>query len=106
MKTLEDKPSKYFESDFLGAEVVTVGAGSRTLRDAVNEALRAWVMKLETAHYVIGSTLASTPSLPSSELSSPSSVTRPRPRCSKNRGKHPDAVVSCVGSGNNAVGMF
>jgi tryptophan synthase len=90
----------------LGAKVVAVEAGSKTLRDAVNEALRAWVVDLDTTHYIIGSAIGPHP-FPTIVRTFQSVIGREtKEQMLEKRGKLPDAVVACVGGGSNAVGMF
>lgn len=90
----------------LGAKVVAVEAGSRTLRDAVNEALRAWVVNLEDTHYIIGSAIGPHP-FPTIVRTFQSVIgNETKEQMLAKRGKLPDAVVACVGGGSNAVGMF
>lgn len=90
----------------LGAKVVAVEAGSKTLRDAVNEALRAWVVELDTTHYIIGSAIGPHP-FPTIVRTFQSVIgTETKAQMMEKRGKLPDAVVACVGGGSNAVGMF
>jgi tryptophan synthase len=95
-----------FRMKLLGAKVVAVEAGSRTLRDAVNEALRAWVVNLEDTHYIIGSAIGPHP-FPTIVRTFQSVIgTETKAQMLEKRGKLPDAVVACVGGGSNAVGMF
>lgn len=95
-----------FRMKLLGAKVVAVEAGSRTLRDAVNEALRAWVVHLEDTHYIIGSAIGPHP-FPTIVRTFQSVIGREtKAQMLEKRGKLPDAVVACVGGGSNAVGMF
>lgn len=95
-----------FRIKLLGAQVVAVEAGSRTLRDAVNEALRAWVVNLETTHYIIGSAIGPHP-FPTIVRTFQSVIGQEtKEQMQEKRGKLPDAVVACVGGGSNAVGMF
>lgn len=90
----------------LGAKVVAVEAGSKTLRDAVNEALRAWVVELDTTHYIIGSAIGPHP-FPTIVRTFQSVIGREtKEQMMEKRGKLPDAVAACVGGGSNAVGMF
>jgi len=90
----------------LGAKVVAVEAGSKTLRDAVNEALRAWVIDLDTTHYIIGSAIGPHP-FPTIVRTFQSVIgNETREQMLEKRGKLPDAVVACVGGGSNATGMF
>lgn len=95
-----------FRIKLLGASVVAVEAGSQTLRDAVNEAMRAWVVKLDTTHYIIGSAIGPHP-FPTIVRTFQSIIGREtKEQMQAKRGKLPDAVVACVGGGSNAVGMF
>ncbi|GKU02886.1 tryptophan synthase [Fusarium langsethiae] len=95
-----------FRMRLLGAKVVAVEAGSKTLRDAVNEALRAWVVDLDTTHYIIGSAIGPHP-FPTIVRTFQSVIGREtKEQMLEKRGKLPDAVVACVGGGSNAVGMF
>ena len=95
-----------FRMKLLGAKVVAVDAGSKTLRDAVNEALRAWVANLTTIHYIIGSAIGPHP-FPTIVRTFQSVIgNETKEQLQALRGKLPDAVVACVGGGSNAVGMF
>lgn len=95
-----------FRMKLLGASVVAVEAGSRTLRDAVNEALRAWVVELDTTHYIIGSAIGPHP-FPTIVRTFQSVIgDETKVQMKAEIGKLPDAVVACVGGGSNAVGMF
>jgi tryptophan synthase len=95
-----------FRIKLLGAKVVAVEAGSRTLRDAVNESLRAWVVNLDTTHYIIGSAIGPHP-FPTIVRTFQSVIgNETKEAMLKLRGKLPDAVVACVGGGSNATGMF
>ena len=95
-----------FRMKLLGASVVAVEAGSRTLRDAVNEALRQWVTELETTHYIIGSAIGPHP-FPTIVRTFQSVIGKEaKEQMMALTGKLPTAVVACVGGGSNAVGMF
>lgn len=95
-----------FRMKLLGAKVVAVEAGSRTLRDAVNEALRAWVVNLDDTHYIIGSAIGPHP-FPTIVRTFQSVIgNETKAQMLEKCGKLPDAVVACVGGGSNAVGMF
>lgn len=95
-----------FRMKLLGAKVVAVEAGSKTLRDAVNEALRFWVMNLHDTHYIIGSAIGPHP-FPTIVRTFQSVIgNETKEQMLKLRGKLPDAVVACVGGGSNATGMF
>ncbi|PPJ54183.1 hypothetical protein CBER1_01047 [Cercospora berteroae] len=95
-----------FRMKLLGASVVAVEAGSRTLRDAVNEALRKWVEKLDTTHYIIGSAIGPHP-FPTMVRTFQSVIgNETKEQMQELTGRLPDAVVACVGGGSNATGMF
>ena len=95
-----------FRMKLLGAKVVAVEAGSRTLRDAVNEALRAWVVELDTTHYIIGSAIGPHP-FPTIVRTFQSVIgDETKLQMKELTGRLPDAVIACVGGGSNAVGMF
>ena len=95
-----------FRIKLLGAKVIAVEAGSRTLRDAVNEAMRAWVVDLSTTHYIIGSAIRPHP-FPTIVRTFQSVIgNETKEQMQKLTGKLPDAVVACVGGGSNATGMF
>ncbi|OTB04822.1 hypothetical protein M426DRAFT_320406 [Hypoxylon sp. CI-4A] len=95
-----------FRMRLLGAKVIAVEAGSKTLRDAVNEALRYWVVHLDDTHYIIGSAIGPHP-FPTIVRTFQSVIgNETKAQMQEKRGKLPDAVVACVGGGSNAVGMF
>ena len=95
-----------FRIKLLGAQVISVEAGSQTLRDAVNEALRAWVVNLSSTHYIIGSAIGPHP-FPTIVRTFQSVIgNETKEQMQAKKGKLPDAVVACVGGGSNAVGMF
>jgi len=90
----------------LGAEVVPVESGSRTLKDAINEAIRDWVTNVRTTHYVIGSVVGPHP-YPAMVRDFQSVIGREtRAQMLEKTGRLPDVVVACVGGGSNAIGMF
>jgi tryptophan synthase beta chain len=90
----------------LGAEVRPVSSGSKTLRDAVNEALRDWMSSVETTHYIIGSVIGPHP-FPRIVRDFQSVIGREaREQSLKQIGRLPDLVIACVGGGSNAAGMF
>ena len=95
-----------FRIKLLGGKVIAVEAGARTLRDAVNEALRAWVVDLPNTHYIIGSAIGPHP-FPTIVRTFQSVIgNETKEQFQQLRGKLPDAVVACVGGGSNAAGMF
>jgi tryptophan synthase beta chain len=91
----------------LGAEVVPVTAGSRTLKEAVNEALRDWAASVRTTHYIIGSVVGPHPFPVLVRDLQRVIGDEARPQfVDANRGDDPDVVAACVGGGSNAIGMF
>lgn len=90
----------------LGAKVVPVEYGSKTLKDAVNEALKFWMENLDKAHYCIGSVLGPRP-YPEMNRYFQSVIGREiRSELKEREGKLPDVVIACVGGGSNAIGSF
>jgi tryptophan synthase beta chain len=95
-----------FSMKLLGAEVRPVGSGSRTLRDAVNEAFRDWMSSVDSTHYCLGSVVGPHP-FPRIVRDFQSIIGREtRAQCLEQLGRLPDLVVACVGGGSNAAGMF
>ena len=92
--------------ELLGAEVVPVTAGSRTLKEAVNEALRDWAASVRTTHYVIGSVVGPHP-FPQLVRDLQRVIgDEARAQFAEATGGDPDVVAACVGGGSNAIGMF
>jgi tryptophan synthase beta chain len=90
----------------LGAEVVGVDSGSRTLKDAINEAMRDWVTSVTDTYYLLGSVLGPHP-YPLMVRDFQSVIGREaRPQILELAGRLPDAIVACVGGGSNAMGIF
>ena len=90
----------------LGAEVVPVTSGSRTLKDAINEAMRDWVTNVETTHYLLG-TVAGPHPFPTMVRDFHRIIgVEARAQVLEFTGKLPDAVLACVGGGSNAIGIF
>ena len=95
-----------FKMRALGTEVVAVESGSRTLRDAINEALRDWMASVEHTHYIIGSVVGPHP-FPMIVRDFQAVIGRETRQQSLERlGRLPDVVVACVGGGSNSAGMF
>jgi len=95
-----------FRMRLLGAEVVTVNAGTRTLKDAINEALRDWVTNVRDTYYLLGSALGPHP-YPLMVREFQSVIGREaREQILSATGKLPRAVIACVGGGSNAIGIF
>jgi tryptophan synthase beta chain len=95
-----------FRMELLGAEVIPVGSGSRTLKDAINEALRDWVASVETTHYCIGSVMGPHPYPWMVRELQRIIGDEARVQCDELLGGPPDYVVACVGGGSNAAGIF
>lgn len=95
-----------FRMKLLGAEVVPVRSGSRTLKDAINEALRDWVTNIRTTHYILGSVTGPHP-FPKMVRYFQSVIGREaKQQILEREGRLPDYVVACVGGGSNAIGIF
>jgi len=95
-----------FNMKTMGAEVRSVTSGSRTLRDAINEAMRDWMASVETTHYIIGSVVGPHP-FPMIVRDFQSVIGREaRAQCLEMCGRLPDEVIACVGGGSNSAGMF
>jgi tryptophan synthase beta chain len=95
-----------FNMRTMGAEVRPVTTGSRTLRDAINEAMRDWMASVESTHYIIGSVVGPHP-FPKIVRDFQSVIGREtREQCLRLLGRLPDEVVACVGGGSNSAGMF
>jgi tryptophan synthase beta chain len=95
-----------FRMRLLGAEVRGVDSGSRTLKDAINEAMRDWVTNVRTTHYLLGSVLGAHP-YPTMVRDFHKVIGREaRAQILKAEGKLPSVVVACVGGGSNAIGVF
>nr|AFA52582.1 tryptophan synthase alpha/beta chains [Vaucheria litorea] len=95
-----------FRMNMLGAKVVPVKSGSRTLKDAINEAMRDWVTNVRTTHYLIGSAIGPHP-FPKIVRDFQSVIGKEaRAQMLEKVGRLPDYVIACVGGGSNAIGMF
>jgi len=95
-----------FRMKMLGATVVPVDSGSKTLKDAINEAMRDWVTNVRTTHYIIGSAIGPHP-FPTIVRDFQSVIGREaRAQMLEQAGKLPDVAVACVGGGSNAIGLF
>jgi tryptophan synthase beta chain len=103
---IERQALNVYRMKLLGAEVYSVDSGTKTLKDAMNEAMRDWVTNVEDTHYIIGSVAGPHPypeivrdfnSIVGKEL---------KIQSKKEFGKYPDIIVACVGGGSNAMGIF
>src|SRR4029453_17631866 len=95
-----------FRMRLLGAEVTPVSSGSRTLKDAVNEAMRDWVASVETTHYCLGSVMGPHPYPWMVRELQRVLGDEAREQCRALTGADPDVVVACIGGGSNAAGIF
>ena len=95
-----------FRMRLLGAEVRGVDSGSRTLKDAINEAMRDWVTNVRTTHYLLGSVLGAHP-YPTMVRDFHKVIGREaRAQILRAEGKLPKAIIACVGGGSNSIGIF
>lgn len=95
-----------FRMELLGAKVVSVTSGSRTLKDATNEALRYWVANVNDTHYIIGSVMGPHP-FPMIVRDFQSVIGKEtKQQYVEREGKLPDALIACIGGGSNSMGMF
>ncbi len=95
-----------YRMKLLGAEVIPVHSGSRTLKDAMNEAMRDWVTNVDNTHYIIG-TVAGPDPYPRLVRDFQSVIGKEtRIQCLEQVGRLPDTLVACVGGGSNAIGLF
>jgi tryptophan synthase beta chain len=103
---VERQALNVFRMRLLGARVIPVESGSRTLKDAINEALRDWVTNVRTTYYLLGSALGPHP-YPVMVRDFQSVIGREtRQQARRALGRLPDVVVACVGGGSNAIGLF
>ncbi len=103
---MERQALNVFRMRLLGAEVLSVEAGSRTLKDAINEAMRDWVTNVSDTYYLLGSVLGPHP-YPLMVREFQSVIGREaRAQILELSGRLPDAIVACVGGGSNAIGIF
>jgi tryptophan synthase beta chain len=103
---VERQALNVFRMKLLGAEVEAVHSGSRTLKDAVNEAMRDWVATVESTHYCLGSVMGPHPYPYMVREFHRVIGTEAREQCRSRYGDDPDVVVACVGGGSNAIGIF
>jgi tryptophan synthase beta chain len=103
---MERQALNVFRMKLLGARVIAVESGSRTLKDAINEALRDWVTNIRTTYYLFGSVLGPHP-YPVMVRDFQAVIGREARRQARAMiGRLPDVVVACVGGGSNAIGLF
>lgn len=103
---VERQEMNVFRMKMMGAKVVPVSSGSRTLKDATNEAIRDWVTNVENTHYIIGSVVGPHP-YPMIVRDFQTVIgTETKAQINKAESRNPDYIVACVGGGSNAIGMF
>mmetsp|Transcript_97997 Transcript_97997/g.247297 ORF Transcript_97997/g.247297 Transcript_97997/m.247297 type:complete len:701 (-) Transcript_97997:37-2139(-) len=113
---MERQALNVFRMKMLGAKVVPAESGSKTLKDAINEAMRDWVTNIRTTHYIIGSAVGPHPFpdivrelqavIGNEARAQMLNQTDKHPTFTNGPGRLPDTVVACVGGGSNAIGMF
>lgn len=105
-KDIERQKMNVLRMKLLGANVIAVDSGSRTLKDAINEALRDWTANVNTTHYLLGSVLGPCP-YPSMIKFFQSVIGKEtKKQILEAEGRLPDLIVACVGGGSNAIGIF
>ena len=103
---MERQRPNVFRMELMGAKVVPVSSGTRTLKDAVNEALRDWAASVQHTHYLLGSVVGPHP-FPLMVRDFQSVIGREaREQVLGKEGRLPDAIIACVGGGSNAIGIF
>ena len=103
---MERQRLNVFRMRLLGAEVVGVDSGSRTLKDAINEAMRDWVTNVQTTHYLLGSVLGAHPYPQIVRDFHKIIGEEARAQILQAEGRLPDYLFACVGGGSNAIGLF
>lgn len=103
---IERQQLNVFRMQLMGAEVIPVKTGTRTLKDAVNEALRRWVSELDITHYVLGSVVGPHPYPTMVRDFQVVIGNETREQFLSRHGQLPDMAIACVGGGSNAIGMF
>ena len=103
---MERQRLNVFRMRLLGAEVTGVDSGSRTLKDAINEAMRDWVTNVRTSHYLLGSVLGAHPYPQIVRDFQKIIGEEAREQILRVEGRLPDHLIACVGGGSNAIGLF
>jgi tryptophan synthase beta chain len=106
MEDMERQRLNVFRMRLLGAEVMEVDSGSRTLKDAINEAMRDWVTNVRTTHYLLGSVLGPHPYPQIVRDFQKIIGEESREQILRAQGRLPDYLFACVGGGSNAIGLF
>src|SRR5271155_2032419 len=103
---MERQRLNVFRMRLLGAEVIGVDSGSRTLKDAINEAMRDWVTNVASSHYLLGSVLGAHPYPQMVRDFHKVIGLEARAQVLKAEGRLPDHLIACVGGGSNSIGLF
>ncbi len=103
---IERQALNVYKMEMLGAEVIPVNTGSKTLKDATNQAIRDWVSNVETTHYIIGSVVGPHPYPEMVRDFQRIIGDETREQIVNKEGKLPDYILACVGGGSNAIGIF
>ena len=103
---IERQKLNVFRMEISGARVIPVDTGSKTLKDAINQAMRDWISNIEDTHYLIGSTVGPHP-YPTMVKHFQSIIgEETKQQILEKEGKLPDAIIACVGGGSNSIGIF
>ncbi len=103
---IERQKMNVYRMELMGAEVIPVKSGSRTLKDAINEAMRDWASSFESTHYLLGTAAGPHP-FPSMVRDFQSVIGKEaREQIMQAEGRLPDSIVACVGGGSNAMGIY
>jgi tryptophan synthase beta chain len=103
---VERQKLNVFRMELSGAKVIPVESGSRTLKDAINDALRDWISNVDTTHYLIGSSMGPHPYPMMVKHFQTVIGKETKEDILKKEGEFPDAVIACVGGGSNSIGIF
>ncbi len=106
IEDMERQKLNVFRMNLMGARVVPVDSGSRTLKDATNEAMRAWAPQVEETHYLVGSVVGPHPYPEIVREFQRVIGKETKEQLLEKEGRLPDAIVACVGGGSNAMGIF
>lgn len=103
---VERQKLNVFRMEVSGAQVIPVESGSRTLKDAINQAMRDWITNVDNTHYLIGSTMGPHPYPAMVKHFQTVIGKEARQQIMEKEGSLPDAVIACVGGGSNSIGIF
>lgn len=103
---MERQALNVFRMELMGTEVRGVDAGSKTLKEAINEAMRDWVTNVDSTHYILGSALGTHPYPEMVREFQKVIGTESRSQIMEKEGRLPDRLIACVGGGSNSIGLF